>query len=104
MANVETRDNRDAARYEIREDGQLAGFLDYRLGQGRITLVHTEIDDAHSGRGLGGRLVRAALEDARSRDLQVVPVCPFVSHIIRSEPDRYLELVAPSMRTRVLDG
>lgn len=104
MDDVEIRDNRDAARYEISEDGELAGFLEYRLEGGHMTLVHTEVDDAHSSRGLGGRLARAALEDAKSRGLQVVPVCPFVAHIIRTEPERYLDTVVPSMRSRVLDG
>ncbi len=35
--------------------GALAGFADYRLAPGRITFIHTEIDDAYAGQGLGGR-------------------------------------------------
>lgn len=102
MDNIEIRDNADEARYEIREDGELAGFAEYRVNGERMTLVHTEIDDAHSRRGLGGRLARAALDDAGARGLHVIPACPFVAHIIRAEPDRYLDTVVSSMRNRVM--
>jgi predicted GNAT family acetyltransferase len=103
MDNVEIRDNPDQARYEIREDGELAGFLEYRVRGGLVTLVHTEVDDEHSGRGLGGRLARAALDDAKSRGLQVMPACPFVAHVIRSDPDRYMDAVVPTMRRRLIE-
>jgi predicted GNAT family acetyltransferase len=95
---VEVRDNPDAARYEIREDGELAGFLAYRLKTNRITLVHTEIDTARRGRGLASQIARAALDDARTRRLTVVPHCSFVARFIRQHAEDYLPLVAPSLR------
>jgi predicted GNAT family acetyltransferase len=101
---VEVRDNPDAARYEIREDGQLVGFLRYRLNTGRITLIHTEIDADHGGRGLATQLVRATLDDARTRRLTVVPRCSFVSSFIRQHPEDYLPLVAHSLRARLMQA
>jgi predicted GNAT family acetyltransferase len=100
--SIEVRDNPDEARYELRVDGQLAGFAQYRLHTGRITFVHTEIDDAHADSGLGSRLARGALDDARRRGLAVVPLCPFIAAFIGHHPDEYLDLVVPSMRGRVL--
>ena len=99
--SVEVRDNRDEDRYEIRVDGQLAGFAQYRLRPGTISFVHTEIDPEREGAGLGSRLIRFALDDARSRELSVVPICPFVAGYIGRHPDDYLDLVAPAMRRRV---
>jgi predicted GNAT family acetyltransferase len=99
--NVDVRDNREDERYEIWTDGELAGFVQYRLHDGRITLIHTEIDPEHEGAGLGSQLARAALDDARVRQLAVVPVCPFIADFIRRHPDRYLDLVVPSMRAEV---
>jgi predicted GNAT family acetyltransferase len=102
VAEIEIRDNPEQRRYEIREDGALAGFIQYRLRDGRITLAHTEIDESRTRRGLGGRLVRAALDDAQKRGLEVVPLCPFVAAVVREEPDRYLTAVVPSLRPRVV--
>jgi uncharacterized protein len=74
-------------RFEVLVDGEPAGRAVYRLRPGTIVFVHTEIDDAHGGRGLGGTLVRAALDSARARGLHVVASCPFVRSWIEKHPD-----------------
>ncbi|WP_150246021.1 GNAT family N-acetyltransferase [Nocardiopsis quinghaiensis] len=89
---AEVVDARDQRRYEIRDEGEMAGFAAYILTGELITLTHTEIDPAHEGKGLGGTLVRGALDDARSRDLAVLPLCPFVKGWIQRHPD-YSDLV-----------
>jgi predicted GNAT family acetyltransferase len=83
----------ERSRFEISVDGALAGFALYKLAPGRITFVHTEIDDAYSGHGLGGKLARAALDDVRARGLAVRPNCPFIAGWIAKHPD-YADLVA----------
>ena len=94
--STEVRDNRDRTRYEIREDGELAGFLQYSMRGGRLILVHTEIDDAHDGRGLASVLVRGALDDIRSRGLCIVPICPYVERFVQKHPE-YDDLVDHEM-------
>ncbi|WP_306369827.1 GNAT family N-acetyltransferase [Nocardiopsis sp. CC223A] len=79
-------------RYEIRVDGEVAGFAEYILTDGLITFTHTEIDPGREGRGLGGALVRGALDDVRGRGLDVLPLCPFVKGWIQRHPD-YADLV-----------
>ncbi|MFF2655485.1 GNAT family N-acetyltransferase [Streptomyces sp. NPDC058045] len=98
---METRvtDHPDRSRYEITVDGERAGLAEYRREDGVITFVHTEIDPQHSGQGLAGALIRHALDDARSGQRQVRPVCPFVKGYIAKHPD-YLDLVAAEDRTR----
>ena len=91
--DVTVVDNPDASRYEIRVDGKLAGFVVYRLPPDRIVFVHTEIDQAMEGRGLGGRLIRAALDDARAKGRKVTALCPFVGDYIERHPD-YQDLLA----------
>lgn len=60
--------------------------LDYRLNGSRFILVHTEVPDALSGHGLGGRLVRAALGRAVRDGLTVVPWCPFARRWLQEHP------------------
>ncbi|HEY7849514.1 MAG TPA: GNAT family N-acetyltransferase, partial [Ktedonobacterales bacterium] len=50
-------------RYEARVDGSLA-FLTYEQAGDTITYFHTEVPPALSGRGVGGALARAALDEA----------------------------------------
>jgi predicted GNAT family acetyltransferase len=82
----EVRNNEAAHQYELEVDGQLA-LAAYRPGHGRITFTHTEVPDALEGRGIGSKLVEAALEDVRAQGLKVVPACQFVKHYIDKHPE-----------------
>ena len=88
----EVRNNREAHRYELEVDGLLA-IAEYRLRPGRITFTHTEVPEALAGRGIGKKLVKAALDDARAKGLKVVPICPFVKHYIDTHAE-YRDLLA----------
>jgi uncharacterized protein len=95
----EVRDNPDERRYEIDSDGQLAGYLTYGSRPGLIAFVHTETLPEFEGRGLGSRLVRGALDDARARGMSVLPFCPFVNGWIERHPE-YADLVPERERER----
>jgi predicted GNAT family acetyltransferase len=90
--DVTIEDNPDESRYEAIVDGQVAGIAEYRLEGPRIVLQHTEVDDAYEGKGVGSRLARGVLDAARSRDLRVVPVCPFMTSYIERH-EQYADLV-----------
>ena len=90
---IEVADAPDRNRYELSIDGGVVGFADYRARPGLIAFVHTEVDERLQGRGLGERLIRFALEDARARDLAVLPFCPFVKVFI--ERHREFEALVP---------
>lgn len=90
--DLEVTDNPDKARFEIIVDGELAGFAQYHLRDGEIAFTHTETDDRFRGDGLGGHLVRAALDAARERHLAVLAYCPFVKSWMASHPE-YADLI-----------
>ena len=69
-------DETGSERFVLVEDGHTAELIYHVHGQ-RFTLIHTEVPDELEGRGIGGRLVRAALERARREGLTIVPKCPF---------------------------
>ena len=87
MAEPVVADNAEEQRYEISVDGAPAGFAEYEREGGDYALVHTEIDDAFSGRGLGSALVAATLSDLRTRGIGVLPYCPFVRRYLDRHPE-----------------
>jgi uncharacterized protein len=87
-------DNPEELRYELWLGATRAGFIEYRSEPGTILLVHTEVDPAVEGRGLGTRLVAGALDDLRARDLKLVALCPFVRAFLRHHRE-YADLEAP---------
>ena len=85
-------DNQTKQRYELAENGNTA-FVSYDVTDGKIALTHTIVPEELEGQGVGTRLVQGVLDDARERQLQVVPVCSFVRHFIDQHPD-YADVVA----------
>lgn len=93
MAEPEVTRDEAGERYELRAGDKVVGFLRYRETDGRLTLLHTEVDPPRRERGLGSALVGGALDDARARGLEVVPVCPFVTDFLERNRE-YADLVA----------
>ena len=92
MTAAKIADNPEAARFEVRIDGRLAGFAQYQLRGGTIVFPPTEIQPEFEGKGLGSVLARAALDGARDTGLTVVPECLFIRGYIESHPE-YTELL-----------
>jgi uncharacterized protein len=85
MMTSTVTDNADEHRLEIHDGGELAE-LRYRTRAGRLILVHTEVPDALGGRGLGGELVRAAIDKAAHDGMTLVPLCPFARGWLERHP------------------
>lgn len=80
-------------RFELLVDGASVGEIDYQIRDDTIVLTHTEIDPARRGAGLGGELVRGALNLIRvETDYRVVASCAFASAWIGKHPE-YQELL-----------
>lgn len=75
--------NQLAERFEIACDKNVA-FLEYKVIGSLMTLVHTEVPEDLGGKGLGGKLVKFALEHAKRNNFRVVAHCEFAhSYILR---------------------
>jgi uncharacterized protein len=81
------------SRYEIRDGDLLLGQAVYQLRGDQVVFTHTEVDMDQERSGLGGTLVRGALDDVRSKGGTVVPMCSFVRGWIERHPE-YQDLVA----------
>ncbi|MCR8671727.1 N-acetyltransferase [Agrococcus sp. HG114] len=84
---IEIVDDPQAQRFEARIDGALAGFADYRDGDGVRSFPHTEVDPAFGGRGVGSQLVDQALRATIAEGLRIRPQCSFV--VARAAADEF---------------
>lgn len=89
---LEVVDAAEQNRYEARDGDEVVGFAEYRKTPSLIVFTHTIVEPAHEGEGVGGTLVRGALDDVRRQGLAVVPQCSFVRSWIERHPD-YADLV-----------
>ena len=86
-ATVAVRRNDDASRYEVLVGDELAGYTEYELGDGSIEFVHTVVDPNFEGQGLGGKLAKGALVDAKDRGLRITSRCSFMSSYLERHPE-----------------
>lgn len=86
MSDGEVIDNKAEHQYELVTEGAVA-FAHYREEGGAIVFDHTVVPKELEGRGIAGRLVKAAIADVRSRGLKVVPVCSFVAAWFERHPE-----------------
>ncbi|MGN9818071.1 GNAT family N-acetyltransferase [Streptomyces sp. SD11] len=100
---VEVADVPEAKRYEARVDGEakVAGVAQYIRTTELIAFVHTEVEVAYEGAGVGSALARTALDEARAANLRVLATCPFFAGWINRHPE-YQDLLYQS-RSRVSD-
>jgi predicted GNAT family acetyltransferase len=91
------RDDPEAHRYEIVEGDRVLGIAAYEHRGDTLVFTHTEVDQDSGRSGLGGTLVRGALDDVRSQGIRIVPRCPFVRGWIDRHPD-YADLIADTDR------
>ena len=88
----QVKDNPAMGRLEM-GSGDSTAFVEYRRAGDRIELLHTEVPEALSGKGVGSKLVRGTLDAVRAEGLKVVPRCEFVAAYIGRHPE-YRDLLA----------
>ena len=98
-APLTVRDNPDRHRFEIDlGDGSIA-IAEYTLPAGKIMFTHTEVPEAHEGKGIGTTLIRFALDAARERGLKVIPICPFFADYMQKHAE-VQDLLDPAWRIK----
>ena len=94
------RDNFGASQFDAYLDGAVVASLHYRIHDGEIWLLFTDVPGGRVGKSLASSLITTALSDAQRRRLAVRPFCPKVRHMIATLPN-YLLLVPHEERLRL---
>lgn len=89
---IEITNDTVRSRYEMHDDGELIGIVDYDDEGEHVVFPHTEVVPERRGEGLAAQLVQVALDDQRRANRRIVPACSFVARFIR-EHREYADLV-----------
>ena len=85
--SVELLKNDEKKRFELHIDGHIA-FIEYILtNQNVMYLTHTEVPRALEGNGVGGSIVVKVLNQIKSNDFTLAPLCPFVASYLKRHPE-----------------
>ncbi|MEO8037427.1 MAG: GNAT family N-acetyltransferase [Betaproteobacteria bacterium] len=97
IAPFTLKKNEEQHRYEAFDDAGLVGYSEYNLLSDSIMFTHTEVLPGHEGKGAGGFMASALLDDARKLGRFVIPACPFIAAHLRKHRE-YIDLVKPEIR------
>ena len=90
-------DNVEKRRFEIDLGYGALAIAEYQLDEGKIKFIHTEVPPVYRGKGVGTALIRFALASARTRGLNVIPICPFFAAYIKKHAEAQ-DLLDPASR------
>lgn len=90
--NPVVRENPAQHRFErvIRDDAVAAAY--YRLADGKLVFIHTEVPSEFCGQGIATELARGAFEALRQSGRKAVLQCPFMVHFANTHPE-YADIV-----------
>jgi len=96
MSEITIHNQPERHRYEALVGDTLAGYCEYNLVGDAIMFTHTEVLTAFEGQGVGSRLARHVLDEARAKAMHVIPVCQFIAGYLRKHRE-YIDLVRPDI-------
>jgi hypothetical protein len=72
----------------LKRDGKQAGKMTYsKLGNTKIIIDHTEVEEPFKNTGAGRALVEHGVQWARENGVKILPLCPFAKNLIERDPD-----------------
>lgn len=78
----EIKNNVEKHQFELSFDNSMA-FITYRLVDGGIAFLHTEVPAEMEGKGIGSAMARHVLDYAIAQQLEIYPYCPFIHSYIK---------------------
>jgi predicted GNAT family acetyltransferase len=72
--------------FEMIVDGKRS-FIDYMRKGDKIYLIHTEVPQELEGKGVAPEMVEKALHYIEDQHLKLVPLCAYVQHYLKRNPD-----------------
>ena len=81
-------DDGDKGQFYIEQNGLVLAKMTYVwVGNDRIIIDHTEVNEALKGIGAGKQMVSKSVEFAREKSIHIIPLCPFAKSVFDKVPE-----------------
>jgi predicted GNAT family acetyltransferase len=94
MEPITIINNEKQQQFQAPVDGETA-YMEYRLKDDMIVLMHTDVPERLSGKGIATSLAAFAFHYAKEKGLRVKVYCPFVQTYLKRHPEYGDILVRP---------
>lgn len=83
---IQFKQNGQEARFYINLDGEELAYLSITfINPTAFNIDHTVVSEKLAGQGVGKQLVLKAVEYARSKQLKIVPICTYATHVLKKD-------------------
>jgi len=84
--DIELKDNKTQHALELWVEDQRS-FIGYEIEDEKIYLMHTEVPESQTGKGIAATLVEKSFAYIESKKLKVVPACSYVQAFLKRHPE-----------------
>jgi uncharacterized protein len=85
-------------KFLVEENGEQLGEMEVAIADEKLIAYHTEVLPKAEGKGLAKKLLANMVEYARSHNLKVVALCPYVHAQFKRHEDLYGDIWEKSMK------
>lgn len=86
LMNIQHKSSDTKGEFYIDKNGVTVAKITYsKLGNTQIIVDHTEVSSDFKGQNIGKKLVEHIVDYARSKELKLIPLCPFTKSIIERD-------------------
>ena len=79
---IQHKEGKVKSMFYVEEDKKILAEMVYSMATpDKMIIEHTEVDESLSGKGIGKQLVYAAVEYARTKNIKIIPLCPFAKSV-----------------------
>ena len=93
MEDVKLKLNeKDHGAFNLMDGSEQLGEMVVRISGKNLTVYHTEVVAKAEGKGLAKKMLNAMVEYARSHQLKVIALCPYVHAQFKRHPQEYADV------------
>lgn len=78
--------------FVIEKAGEKFAEMEIAVSEGNLTVYHTEVAETLKGQGIASKLLSEMVSYARTNNLKVIPLCPYVLAQFRRRPEQYADI------------
>ena len=87
MLEIKHTDNGKKGEFYVGEEGHHLAEMTYTwAGEGSLIVDHTVVKDELRGQNVGRKLLDQVVEMARSKNVEIIPLCPFAKSVFDKDP------------------
>ena|SRR5436190_1841954 len=93
MNDIELKlDNNGRGTFVIEEGNERIAEMEISISGNNLTVYHTEVSEKLKGKGIATELLKRMVQYARTNQLKVIPLCPYVSVQFKRHPEEYADI------------